>query len=173
MRRYLLICLLGGGVALCGCQRDESVDPEAAEQTRDVVTSQREETAGQESVEEGTIQVVVRSLSLGERSVAETRDVRYLPFADTAGEHELVVGMALEAGDLLSSRSGDAVVGLDCGGSTAAVLSAKFRVLINGTEGERCVLDLMSGSLDVLADAPTQVNVGGVVLGTEGTAYTV
>lgn len=73
MRRYLLICLLGGGVALCGCQRDESVAPETAEQAGDVVTSHREETAGRESGEEGSVQVVVRSLSIGDRSIAETR----------------------------------------------------------------------------------------------------
>lgn len=57
MRRYLLICLLSGGIALCGCQRDESIAPDTAEQTGEVGTSHLEETAGRESVEEGTVPI--------------------------------------------------------------------------------------------------------------------
>lgn len=175
MRRYLIICLLGGGVALFGCGGNESDRSEVTERTGDVVESPREEVAADEPVDadaRGTAQVRVRSLSIGEDPVVETSEVFYFPFADAGGERKVVVGLALEAGDLLSGRSGDAVAGLDCGGSTA-VLSGEFRVLIKGAEGESCVLDLLSGSLDVLADAPTEINVGGVVLGTEGTAYSV
>lgn len=184
MRWYLVICLLGGGVALLGCQREASDEPvgatgeaaqDATERTGDVVEPRREEVTRDEPAGEGAraaAPIRVRSLSIGERSVAEASEVLYSPFADAGGERAVIVGMALEAGDLLSSRSSEVVVGLDCGGSVA-VLSGGFRVLINTTEGEDCVLDLLSGVLDVLADAPTEVNVGGVVLGTEGTAYSV
>lgn len=117
-------------------------------------------------------QVRVTALSIGEQPVPVTREVRHFPFAESSEGLMVEVDMALEPGDLLSSASAEAVVELDCRGAIV-VLSGRFRVLIDTAEDDGCVLDLLSGALHVLADSPTEVNFGGAVLGTEGTAYAV
>jgi len=75
---------------------------------------------------------------------------------------------------LLSSVSGDVDLELTCPGGSLLRFTGGFRVMIDTpAEGTDCAVNFLSGTLDVLTDQPTEVNAGGVVLGSEGTQYSV
>lgn len=116
--------------------------------------------------------VIVDLIENGE-SVTETANVRLERFADFQPAPKVSLNMQLDDGDLLSNAGSRTMVELECpaGSNTTFKLTGQFRVIIAGPETNDCHLDLMSGRLDVLADTSTQVNSGGVVLGTEGTQY--
>ncbi len=119
---------------------------------------------------QATISALARELE----PVAESSDVICTRFASFEGEPSITVGMVLEPGDLLASVSGEIDLELTCGGGTLLRFSGAFRVLIDAPEaGNDCAVNFLSGTLDVLTDQETEVNAGGVVLGTEGTQYSV
>lgn len=119
-------------------------------------------------------QAVVSTLARDLEPLTETTDVRCSRFASFDDEPKVVVGMELEPGDLLASVSGDVDLELTCPSGTLLRFSGGFRVMIDAAEeGNDCAVNFLSGTLDVLTDQPTEVNAGGVVLGSEGTQYSV
>lgn len=125
------------------------------------------------AVSPAATQVTVTNLSRDLEVLTETADVRCTLFASFE-EAGVVVGMQLEPGDLLASASGDVDLELTCPNGSLLRFSGSFRVLINPPEeGSDCAVNFLSGTLDVLTDQPTEVNAGGIVLGTEGTQYSV
>ncbi len=118
-------------------------------------------------------EVEVTSLARDFEAVDETDDVRCTLFASFE-ETGVAVGMELEPGDLLASVSGATDLELTCPNGSLLRFSGSFRVLINPPEeGGDCAVNFLSGTLDVLTDQPTEVNAGGVVLGSEGTQFSV
>ncbi len=118
-------------------------------------------------------QVQVSALSEGLEPRTQTTDVRCTRFASFADEPAVVVGMELEPGDLLASVSGGIDLELTCPQGSLMRFSGGFRVMINPPGENDCAVDFMSGNLDVIAQASTEVDAGGVVLGSEGTQYAV
>ena len=119
-------------------------------------------------------QAEVAALARGLEPLTTTTDVRLTRFASFEEEARIDVGTTLEPGDLLASTSGEIDLALTCPEGTVLRFSGSFRVLIDvpGSESD-CALNFLSGTLDVLTDQPTEVNAGGVVLGSEGTQYSV
>lgn len=112
----------------------------------------------------------VDSLVQGLEPLGETRDVRCFRFETRAVEPLVYVGMVLERGDRLAGVTDDLVLELACGDAVKTLLTGRFDVVIDDAL-TACVLDMANGNLDVLTETPTEVNVGGVVLGSEGTQY--
>ncbi len=119
-------------------------------------------------------QAEVTALVRDAEPLAETTDLACTRFASFEDLPSVRVGLELEPGDLLASVSGATDLELTCPGGSLLRFSDNFRVLVDVPgEGSDCAVDFLSGTLDVLTDQPTEVNAGGVVLGTEGTQYTV
>lgn len=123
-------------------------------------------------------QAIVRTVIVGERSVPETERVHLSRFADLAVERKIAVGTALEVGDFLTTAAPDANVLLEIGcpatGRTVFRFSSAFRVVVLPPRPDvPCVLQLLSGGVDVMAEEATEINAGGVVLGSKGTQYAV
>jgi len=103
-----------------------------------------------------------------------TEDVTVSRFADFTDELGIKLGTELEIGDMISSVSGKTNVELTCGDETVLRFAGGFRVLIDDSaEGTDCAIDFLSGTLDVITDQPTEVDTGAVILGSEGTQYSV
>ncbi len=123
-------------------------------------------------------QAIVRTVLVGERSVTDTDRVQLSRFADFAIEKKIAVGTTLEVGDLLSTAAPDTNVLLEVGcpanGRTVFRFSGAFRVVVLPPRADvPCVLQLLAGGVDVMAEEPTEINAGGVVLGSKGTQYSV
>lgn len=106
------------------------------------------------------------------KQLQQTEDVHLIRAASTV-RVPLVLGVKLELGDSLENLSGKPVVELKCPNGTIYTFRNKFRVVLIPPSQAGCAVDVLSGSLDVLADQPTEVNAGGVRLGSEGTVYSV
>lgn len=106
------------------------------------------------------------------KQLQRTEDVQLIRAASTA-RVPLVLGVKLELGDSLESLSGKPVVELKCPNGTIYTFRNKFRIVLVPPSQAGCAVNLLSGSLDVLADQPTEVNAGGARLGSEGTVYSV
>lgn len=117
--------------------------------------------------------VTVRALARGLEPVRDTMDVRLVHAADFTTDRQLRIGQVLERGDRLASDARGLVVELECGDAIRTVLSGSFDVIVEETRGAGCALDLKNGALDFLTETSTLVNVGGIVLGNEGTQYAV
>lgn len=118
-------------------------------------------------------QAAITSLAEGETPLQESTDLRLERFADFTEITRLTLGEDLDIGDLLKSVSGATDVELTCGESSLLRFSGGFRVVINPPGETDCAVNLLSGQLDVLTDAPTEVRAGGLVLGSEGTQYAI
>jgi len=99
-------------------------------------------------------------------------------FADFAVEKKIAVGTTLQVGDLMSTVAPDTNVLLEIGcpanGGTVFRFSGAFRVVVLPPRPDvRCVLQLLAGDVDVIAEEATEINAGGVVLGSKGTQYAV
>ncbi len=93
---------------------------------------------------------------------------------ETFTEEELIkIGTQLAIGDMLTSLTGDVSVELACGESTILRFANRFQVIINPPEEADCAVNFLNGDLDVLTNEPTEVEVGTVILGSEGTQYSV
>jgi hypothetical protein len=123
-------------------------------------------------------QAVVRTVIVGERSVPETERVHLSRFADFAVQNKIAVGTALQVGDLLTTAAPETNVLLEIGcpanGRTVFRFSGAFRVVVLPPRPDvPCVLQLLGGGVDVMAEEATEINAGGVVLGSKGTQYAV
>ena len=123
-------------------------------------------------------QAIVRTVIVGERSVPDTERVQLSRFADFAVEKKIAVGTTLQVGDLMSAAAADGTVLLEIGcpanGRTLFRFSGAFRVVVLPPRTDvPCVLQLLAGGVDVMAEEPTEINAGGVVLGSKGTQYAV
>ncbi len=112
--------------------------------------------------------VVVMAMTNFWEEDVELGQVRYLQLADSS-EQDVLNGTVLKAGDELWSDSDEVIVRLACNDGTGNLLWGRFRAAV----GASCALRLASGSLEVLTDRQIQNDVGGVVLGNEGTQYSV
>jgi hypothetical protein len=123
-------------------------------------------------------QAVVRTVIVGESSVPETGRVHLSRFADFAVQNKIAVGTALQVGDLLTTAAPETNVLLEIGcpanGRTVFRFSGAFRVVVLPPRPDvPCVLQLLGGGVDVMAEEATEINAGGVVLGSKGTQYAV
>lgn len=97
---------------------------------------------------------------------------RCLRFSDGV-EVDLIAPMLLYPGDEIWSDSESIDVRLECGEQTVQLLSGRFRAFVDFPGDKLCAIKLARGALDVLTDSPIQTDVGGIVLGNEGTQYAV
>ncbi len=119
-------------------------------------------------------QATIKSLAHDLEPLTETTDIRLTRFADFTDEPAVRVGMTLEPGDLLTSGPGGFALELECAGGSLLRFTESFRVLVDVPgEGVDCAVNFLSGTVDVLTDQPTEIEAGGVVLGSEGTQYSV
>jgi hypothetical protein len=87
-----------------------------------------------------------------------------------------VSGMDLVPGDLVSSSVEGVSLSLRCtgeGGDNTYDLASPFRVLIDVPSDAPCHINLLSGTTEVTAEAPSETSAGGVTLGSTGTEYAV
>jgi len=85
-------------------------------------------------------------------------------------------GMDLVPGDLVSSTVEGVSLTLRCSGEegdNTYDLASPFRVLIDVPSNAPCHINLLSGTTEVTAEAPSQTSAGGVTLGSTGTEYAV
>ncbi|HEX9734404.1 MAG TPA: hypothetical protein VGG06_20725 [Thermoanaerobaculia bacterium] len=118
-------------------------------------------------------QAVVSALARGPEPLTTTTDVHCSRFASFEDEPEVVAGMELEPGDLLASVTADVDLELTCPNGSLLRFTGGFRVMVEAAAGDACAVNFLSGTLDVLTDKETEVHAGGVVLGSEGTQYSV
>jgi len=86
------------------------------------------------------------------------------------------VGIELMPGDMIRAREGDPDMELSCESSEGRVrymLPSPFRVLIDVPTVASCHVNLLEGTTEVAANAPTETSAGGVTLGSSGTQYAV
>lgn len=114
----------------------------------------------------------ITAIVINLKQLQRTEDVQLIRAASTARE-PLVLGAKLELGDSLEGLSGKTVVELKCLNGTIYTFRNHFRVVLVPPSQAGCAVDVLNGGLDVLADRPTEVNSGGVRLGSEGTVYSV
>jgi hypothetical protein len=88
----------------------------------------------------------------------------------------LTVGTELMPGDLVTSQGDSVSMKLACGEAGTVeylVGPSPFRLLIDVPTVASCHVDLLLGSTEVKAEAPTETSAGGVTLGSLGTQYAV
>ena len=110
-------------------------------------------------------QAEVTALASGTDPIDTTDELRLSRFADFSEETTVSVGTMLEVGDLLTSSSDTIDVELGCGEESVHRFSGGFRLLISSPLETDCAVDLLSGTVDVLTDAPAEVGAGDVTLG--------
>jgi hypothetical protein len=98
--------------------------------------------------------------------------VRCSRFADGL-EIGLVEGMVLEPGDRVWSAEDSVDLRLACGEDSEHMLSGAFQAFIDFPGDAACAIKMIGGDLDVLASQKVTTDVGGIILGNEGTQYAV
>ena len=124
----------------------------------------------------GSARAVVRAIIAGRESVTGTDRVHRIKFADLAEETSVAVNTTLEAGDLIWALDPNVLVEIECAsnGRTPFRFSNGFRVVVLPPRQEvPCVLQLLAGGVDVRTEEVTEINAGGIVLGSKGTQYAV
>jgi hypothetical protein len=114
----------------------------------------------------------ITAIVLDAKQISRTEEVRLVRVGTTTKE-PLTVGAKMNLGDSLESASGKILVELRCANGTMYTFRDIFRIAIVPPSKTGCAINVLSGGLDVLTDRPTEVNAGGIHLGTEGTAYSV
>jgi hypothetical protein len=104
------------------------------------------------------------------RSIQKSDEVQ-ITRASNFKKEPMSIGAKLDVGDSFKNTSGKPVVELKCLDGTIYIFREKFEVVLITPIKAGCAVDVSKGSLNVLADRPTEVNVGGVHLGSEGTSY--
>ena len=118
-------------------------------------------------------QATVHGLARGTQPLEETTGVQ-LKRIDSSTEPVVRVGMELHPGDRLSSGGDRVDVELQCPGGSVLRFTGSYRVFIDEPgDGVDCAVNFLSGTVDVLTDKPTEIESGGVTLGSEGTQYSV
>jgi hypothetical protein len=121
-------------------------------------------------------QAVVRAIIVDGKSVTQTDRVHRSRFADLTEEATIAVNTPLEAGDLIRALDSTVLVELECAskGRTPFRFSSGFRVVVLPPRQDvPCVMQLLAGGVDVRTEEPTEINAGGIVLGSRGTQYAV
>lgn len=121
-------------------------------------------------------QAVVRTVIVDRRPVTDTNRVHRSRFADLTEEPGITVGTALEMGDLLWALDSSVLLEVECAPNARALFrfSDGFRLVVLPPRPDvPCVVQLLAGGVDVRADDSTEVNAGGIVLGSRGTQYAV
>lgn len=121
-------------------------------------------------------QAVVRAVIVDGKSVTQTDRVRRSRFADLTEETTIAVNTPLEAGDLIRALDSKVLVELKCAstGRTPFRFSSGFRVIVLPPRQDvPCVMQLLAGGVDVRTEEATEINAGGIVLGSRGTQYAV
>jgi len=117
-------------------------------------------------------EVRVDAIGHGLDEPAAAGSARCLRFSDGV-EVDLIAPMLLYPGDEIWSDSEQIDVRLECGEQTVQLLSGRFRAFVDFPGDKLCAIKLARGALDVLTDSLIQIDVGGIVLGNEGTQYAV
>jgi hypothetical protein len=121
-------------------------------------------------------QAVVRAIIVDQKSVSETDRVHLSRFADMTEATTIAVNTTLDAGDLIWAFGPGVLVEIECTskGRTPFRLSNGFRAVVLPPRPDvACVLQLLAGGVDVRTDETTEINAGGIVLGSKGTQYAV
>jgi hypothetical protein len=121
-------------------------------------------------------QAVVRAVIVDGKSVTQTDRVHRSRFADLTEETTIAVNTPLEAGDLIRALDSKVLVELECAskGRTPFRFSSGFRVVVLPPRQDvPCVMQLLAGGVDVRTEEATEINAGGIVLGSRGTQYAV
>lgn len=121
-------------------------------------------------------QAVVRALIVDGKSVTQTDRIHLSRFADLTEETTIAVNTPLEAGDLIRALDSKVLVELECAskGRTPFRFSSGFRVVVLPPRQDvPCVMQLLAGGVDVRTEEATEINAGGIVLGSRGTQYAV
>lgn len=117
---------------------------------------------------------IVNAIGLGLEPQTSTDEVFVLRFADFDAQTGLAVNEPLFEGDMIQGDREGLLIELRCNGGSLIKLSGRFRVALSARRaGQDCALDLLAGAVDVVTDLPTEVNVGGRIIGSEGTRYAV
>lgn len=117
-------------------------------------------------------QTTILSLSRGTVEIPPSNEIAVRPLGGR--EEPAREKRVLKVGDMLLSRSTDLKAVLGCPGDPQpnVTFSGRFVVVIQSPEsGSSCVMDLVSGRVDVQAHGRTIVKAGGITLGSEGTLY--
>lgn len=117
--------------------------------------------------------VTITGLAQELDALDSTTDVRLIRFADFTEQASVRVGEELAPGDQLSSVSGKTTLELRCPEGSLLRFSGPFRLLLDAPESGDCAINFLSGTLNVLTDKRTEIEAGGVLLGSEGTHYEV
>lgn len=120
-------------------------------------------------------QVIVNTITKDIVPLKKTDEVRLIRAESSHGAPRSVPlekGQSLALGDAIESVSGEILVELRCADGARFSVSRRFKVVIVAPAKAKCALDLL-GKLEVLAKKPTEVNAGGVRMGSEGTEYSV
>ncbi|MEM9304696.1 MAG: hypothetical protein AAGE01_21470, partial [Pseudomonadota bacterium] len=126
--------------------------------------------AGRAALAQGVVTDLVSSGMPAE----ELSEIQLLRFAVIGAAVPIARGMQLDPGDIIESAETGKGIELTCPPDTNSQyrFEGLFRVMMAGvTDDGGCAFELLAGRVDVLTDADTQVDSGGVVLGTEGTQY--
>jgi hypothetical protein len=121
-------------------------------------------------------QAVVRAVIVDRKSVSETDRVHLSRFADLTETTRIAVNTPLDVGDLIWALGPGVLVEIECSskGRTPFRLSNGFRAVVLPPRPDvPCVLQLLAGGVDVRTDETTEINAGGIVLGSKGTQYAV
>ena len=115
----------------------------------------------------------ITELAEGHKPADRTSKIRCTRFASASEEPEVYVGMELGTDDLLVSQGDEVELELTCPDGSVLFFSGIFQAVIQLPDTTDCAIELLRGNLDVLTRHPTQVNVGGIVMGSVGTQYRV
>ena len=121
-------------------------------------------------------QAVVRTVIVDRQSVPGTDRVHRSRFADLAEEGRITIGTTLELGDLVWALDSSVLLEVECAPNARTLFrfSNGFRLVVLPPRPDvPCVVQLLAGGVDVRADDSTEVNAGGIVLGSRGTQYAV
>ena len=119
-------------------------------------------------------QAVISNLTGPVEGADSTTSVSVERYASLETESPVSVGMALDFGDLVESTdAADTSIEIECPAESGNryKLSPPFRVAIGLSSEQGCRIDLMAGTANVQSDSPTEVNAGGVLIGTRGTQF--
>lgn len=119
-------------------------------------------------------QAVISNITGPDPGADSTTSVSVERYASLESESPVSVGTTLEFGDLVeSTAAADTSIEIECPAESGNryKLSPPFRVAIGLSSEQGCRIDLMAGTANVQSDSPTEVNAGGVLIGTRGTQF--